>query len=90
MVEKKYILGALGLGLVSYAVYFDYKRRTDVEFRKNLIKQRKEAEKLRMSVSAASTSSINATEDTIPTTREGMERYFMEQLSMGENLVQRG
>lgn len=47
------VLAAAGVGALAYAVYFDYKRRTDAEFRKRL---RKEKKKLDKSVAEEATS----------------------------------
>jgi len=93
---------ALAVGLVGYAVYFDYKRRNDVEFRKELRKQQKKAQSYRLKDSADQGSSSAVTKDVLlsalgrlkaevlPPTIEGKEHYFMEQLAMGEQLSMRG
>ncbi|KAH9006787.1 MAS20-domain-containing protein [Lactarius hatsudake] len=47
------VLAAAGIGALAYAVYFDYKRRTDAGFRKRL---RKEKKKLDKSVAEEATS----------------------------------
>ncbi|ORX64879.1 MAS20-domain-containing protein [Anaeromyces robustus] len=98
-------LSALAVGSICYAVYFDYKRRNDPQFRKKLKKQRKMAKKIRnakndnkKSVDDASLkieSQIEAikkviNDEPIPTEMEAKETFFMQQLQKGEMLSYQG
>lgn len=79
----------------AYAVYFDHKRRTDPNFRKQLKKESKrqaraakeEAEahtvKQREAIRAAV---LEAKEDGFPLDVEEKEAYFMQEVGMGESL----
>lgn len=88
-------------GLVAYAVYFDYKRRTDANFRKQLRKDKKRVAKSQASSEAsASSSGVDVNElkhaletvkqEEVPTTPEEKEKYFMAQVGMGEQLCAKG
>ncbi|KAJ7887480.1 hypothetical protein B0H14DRAFT_3082020 [Mycena olivaceomarginata] len=63
-------------GIIAYAVYFDYRRRTDVEFRKQI--RTLEAE-LREALKQIKS-------EPLPTS----EQYFMSQVAMGEQLSSAG
>ncbi|KAL8686964.1 MAG: hypothetical protein Q9224_005290 [Gallowayella concinna] len=94
-------LGALTTGCLAYAVYFDHKRRTDPEFRKNLKRESKriakvakeeakeEAEaqgaKQKRLIREAVTEAI---EEGFPTNVEEKEAYFMNEVGHGEVLCQ--
>jgi len=98
-------LSALAVGGICYAVYFDYKRRNDPQFRKKLKKQRKMAKKMR---NAKNENKKSADEDSlkiesqieaikkvindepIPTEMEAKETFFMQQLQKGEMLSYQG
>ncbi|KIM63614.1 hypothetical protein SCLCIDRAFT_1214007 [Scleroderma citrinum Foug A] len=88
-------------GLVAYAVYFDYRRRTDANFRKHLRKDKKRVAKSQTS----SETSVNSggveesdlksaleqvRKEEVPASAEEKERYFMSQVAMGEQLCARG
>ncbi|KIJ69854.1 hypothetical protein HYDPIDRAFT_184391 [Hydnomerulius pinastri MD-312] len=88
-------------GLVAYAVYFDYKRRTDANFRKQLRKDKKRVAKSQTpSETSASTGGIDANElrsalekvrkEEVPAGPEEKEQYFMSQVGMGEQLCAQG
>ncbi|KAI6034553.1 hypothetical protein BKA83DRAFT_672528 [Pisolithus microcarpus] len=88
-------------GLVAYAVYFDYKRRTDANFRKQLRKDKKRVAKSQASSEAsASSNGVDVNElkhaletvkqEEVPTTPEEKEKYFMAQVGMGEQLCAKG
>lgn len=90
-IEAKHVFGAFAIGLVSYGIYFDYQRRNNPEFRKNLAKQRKEAAKIRQNSAKAAVSPFDSMPDEeIPTTSEGREKYFMNNLQLGEQLIMQG
>ncbi|PPR02662.1 hypothetical protein CVT24_002145 [Panaeolus cyanescens] len=91
-------------GLAAYAVYFDYKRRNDVEFRKKLRKEKKRVEKSvaqsKETESKAATSTLspeslkevlaNIKKEPLPQSQEEKEAYFMQQVSVGEQLAAQG
>ncbi|SDA01457.1 BZ3500_MvSof-1268-A1-R1_Chr10-1g02685 [Microbotryum saponariae] len=90
--------GVVATATVSYAIYFDYKRRHDPVFRKKLLRDQrkaakstqKEAETGKAVVEAALRRAlvlINA--QPVPDTPESKEQYFMEQVSQGEALAAR-
>ncbi|KAF9974376.1 hypothetical protein BGZ73_002227 [Actinomortierella ambigua] len=92
-------VGALAVGFVGYAIYFDSKRRNDPEFRrklkkerKRLMKQAKEEQEKKQKSSAKSIEEVLAgiNEQEFPTSMEEREKFCMEQLSMGEALFTRG
>ncbi|KAH7931323.1 MAS20-domain-containing protein [Leucogyrophana mollusca] len=88
--------------LVAYAVYFDYKRRNDASFRKQLRKDKKRVAKSQTpSESAQPTSGgVDPTElrnalekvrkEEVPASPEEKEQYFMAQVGMGEQLCAQG
>ncbi|KAF9567404.1 MAS20-domain-containing protein [Agrocybe pediades] len=94
----------IAAGLAVYAVYFDYKRRNDVEFRKKLKKEKKRVQKAvaesKQSELADSTSEITPAslrevlkqvrEEPGPQSPEEKEQYFMNQVSIGEQLAAQG
>ncbi|KAJ7462173.1 hypothetical protein FB451DRAFT_1341170 [Mycena latifolia] len=96
------ITGVSICGLIAYAVYFDYKRRTDPDFRKKIRKQKKRVDKsLAQSREAlAASSGVSEAElrealkliksEPPPPTQEAKENYFMSQVAMGEQLAARG
>jgi len=90
-------LGTLASGLLAYAVYFDYRRRHDVAFRRALKREsRKQAKEAR---SEAETSKKQerqeirsmvdeANEEGFPTDADEKEGYFMQEVGQGEVLCQ--
>ncbi|KAG9018835.1 hypothetical protein FRB90_009122 [Tulasnella sp. 427] len=87
-------------GVIAYAAYFDYKRRHDVKFRKQLRKEKKKLERSTPKVSATAGSSRSVEEITaalrliqnepLPATPEEKEQYFMDNVQMGEQLCSQG
>ncbi|KAJ3488798.1 hypothetical protein NLI96_g2585 [Meripilus lineatus] len=89
-------------GLVAYAVYFDYKRRNDVEFRKKLRKEKKRAGKTAAQTQGPSGATLEVSQDDLraamvklkdeplPQTPEEKEHYFMSQVNLGEQLCGQG
>ncbi|KIV99585.1 uncharacterized protein PV09_08762 [Verruconis gallopava] len=84
-------------GLAAYAVYFDYKRRHDVEFRRALKRDSKRSQKQAKAEAEASTRArreqirvlveqVNS--EHLPSDAEGHEQFFMEEVSKGEHLLQ--
>ncbi|KAJ7591478.1 hypothetical protein C8J56DRAFT_564590 [Mycena floridula] len=95
-------LGITAVGLVAYAVYFDYKRRNDAEFRKKLRKEKKRIDKSIASSQASlvSSNTVSAAalrqaldqvkSEGIPPSSDEREGYFMNQVGLGEQLATRG
>ncbi|KAL9083437.1 MAG: hypothetical protein Q9159_005788 [Coniocarpon cinnabarinum] len=88
-------VGTAVTGFLAYAVYFDYKRRNDTEFRKNLNKQkRKTAKAAKAQAEGAANRERReiralvdeANEEGYPEKAEDKEAYFMEKLTEGETL----
>jgi import receptor subunit TOM20 len=84
-------------GVIAYAVYFDYKRRNDAEFRKALKRDSKRSAKQAKLEAEASTKArrneIRAlveqvNNENLPSDAEGHEQFFMEEVSKGEQLLQ--
>lgn len=85
--------------MAAYAVYFDYKRRNDPDFRRTLKKesrrqariQKEEAEvqgkKQKEEIKAAVREAI---EEGFPTDLEEREAFFMQQIAQGEQLAAEG
>jgi import receptor subunit TOM20 len=85
--------------MLAYAVYFDYKRRNDPQFRKQLKKESKrqarvakeEAEAHTVRQRQAITSAVEeAKEEGFPTDVEEKEAYFMQEVARGEGLSGEG
>lgn len=92
-------LGAVVAGVSAYAVYFDYKRRNDPDFRRNLRKeqkrlsniQREKAREAQMSESdALKRAHRQAKEEPLPTSPEEREQAFMTEVARGEQLYAAG
>jgi import receptor subunit TOM20 len=75
--------GTLAAGAIAYAAYFDYRRRSDPEFRKNLKKQHKKVQK-------AKEEEGEANEEGFPRDPEETEGYFMQEVARGEGMCQDG
>ncbi|KAI9316054.1 hypothetical protein BX666DRAFT_2019641 [Dichotomocladium elegans] len=95
------ILGA-GIAVsaaIGYLVYFDHKRRSDPELRKQMKRERKKAKKaVKAAEEEAKAGKLRLidsvleaiTKETLPTTAEGKEQYFMAQVAAGEQLCNAG
>ncbi|GAA6030206.1 hypothetical protein JCM8097_008987 [Rhodosporidiobolus ruineniae] len=90
--------GVLAVATVGYAAYFDYRRRNDPVFRKKLlrehkkvnVKAKKQEEAGKGAVQAALRRAIALVHaEKVPETAEGKEQFFMEQVSLGEQLAAR-
>ncbi|KIX04345.1 uncharacterized protein Z518_05213 [Rhinocladiella mackenziei CBS 650.93] len=89
-------VGTVVTGLLAYAVYFDYRRRNDPEFRRALKREsrrqariaREEAEiqgkQQREEIKRAVQEAI---EEGFPTDVEEREAFFMQQIAQGESLA---
>ncbi|KAJ7044815.1 hypothetical protein C8F04DRAFT_1069626 [Mycena alexandri] len=96
------IAGISLCGIIAYAVYFDYKRRTDSEFRKQIRKEKRRVDKSLAQSREALVSENEISEEELrqalkqikseaqPSTQEARETYFMTQVGMGEQLAARG
>lgn len=92
-------IGTLLVGVSAYAVYFDYKRRNDPDFRrllrrdqKRLAQQRKDsAEQSKLSSrKALKAAHQRATAVRLPTSPEEREAMFMQEITKGETLFTAG
>ncbi|GAA5968171.1 hypothetical protein JCM3765_003691 [Sporobolomyces pararoseus] len=90
--------GVLAAATVGYAVYFDYRRRNDAVFRKNILKEYKKVDKKVKHAQEAGKEQIQAAlkraialanAEPVPTTAEGKEQFFMEQVALAEQLAAR-
>ncbi|KAK1927382.1 MAS20 protein import receptor-domain-containing protein [Papiliotrema laurentii] len=91
--------GTALVGLLGYAVYFDYQRRNNPDFRKSLRKQQKQiqhaaearskAEKEKNS-KALRAALIEINQEIPPSSPEQQEAYFQEQVAEGEKLAALG
>ncbi|GAA5854171.1 hypothetical protein JCM3766R1_002653 [Sporobolomyces carnicolor] len=90
--------GVIAAATVSYAVYFDYRRRNDAVFRKNILKEYKKVDKKvkhaqeqgKEQIQAALKRAIAlANAEPVPVTAEGKEQFFMEQVALAEQLAAR-
>ncbi|KZS98039.1 SET domain-containing protein [Sistotremastrum niveocremeum HHB9708] len=100
---RPFILGVAALaisGVVAYAIYFDYKRRTDATFRRRLKKEQKKVNKSRGPEPSVLVPGISSNDlrdalekirgETVPDSVQEKELYFMEQVGIGEQLSTRG
>ncbi|KUJ16381.1 mitochondrial import receptor subunit tom-20 [Mollisia scopiformis] len=88
-------IGTVATGFLAYAVYFDYKRRNDPQFRKQLKKESKRQAKAAKEEAEAHTvrqrqairaAVEEAKEEGFPTDVEEREAYFMSEVARGEGL----
>ncbi|KAF1964595.1 protein import receptor MAS20, partial [Bimuria novae-zelandiae CBS 107.79] len=89
-------VGTIVAGIAAYAAYFDHKRRTDPEFRKQLKKESKrtaraakeEAEAHGKEQKKAIREAVErANEEGFPKDPEEVEAYFMQEVAQGEGMV---
>ena len=92
-------VGVLTAGALAYAVYFDYRRRNDAEFRKHLRKQHKKVSRAKEEEAKASERSQKdkikrvveeANEEGFPKDPEETEGYFMHEVARGEGMCTDG
>ncbi|KAI9225405.1 MAG: MAS20 protein import receptor-domain-containing protein [Piptocephalis tieghemiana] len=94
------VAGTLAASLLAYAVHFDYKRRNDPAFRRQIrknkkktMKQKKKQEEMEAKDMASMIASALKLADEGPKAPEKVEEkeaYFMEQVSKGESLLPLG
>lgn len=92
-------VGTVVTGILAYAVYFDHRRRTDPEFRKQLKRESKrtarvakeEAESAGKEQKKAIREAVEkANEEGYPKDSEEIEQYFMQEVAQGEGMCQSG
>ncbi|KAL8673025.1 MAG: hypothetical protein Q9168_002548 [Polycauliona sp. 1 TL-2023] len=90
-------LGVVTTGVLAYAAYFDHKRRTDPEFRKNLKRESRRIAKAAKEEAEAQGANqkrkiravvTEAQDEGFPTNVEEKESYFMNEVGRGEVLCQ--
>ncbi|KAL8622826.1 hypothetical protein ACOMHN_026947 [Nucella lapillus] len=81
---SKTLFAAAGAGLcfIAYCVYFDRKRRSDPDFKKNLREKRKMARQQKTQSTKTQLPDLNS--------HEAMQKFFLENVSQGEELLARG
>ncbi|KAK4574606.1 mitochondrial import receptor subunit tom20 [Recurvomyces mirabilis] len=91
--------GLLTTGCLAYALYFDYRRRNDLEFRKHLRKQHKKVSKTIEQEAKANEQGQkdkirrvveDANEEGFPKDPEETEGYFMQEVARGEGMCTDG
>lgn len=97
MSKSSFIIGSIAAAAVGYAVYFDYSRRHNAEFRKALRKSAKKHAKIQTdeanSAKSAKVSQMkqileeSLKEEPLPTSPAEKEQYFMTQVTQGEQLA---
>ncbi|KAI9891072.1 MAG: hypothetical protein M1814_003271 [Vezdaea aestivalis] len=93
-------VGTLATALAAYAVYFDHRRRSDVEFRKSLKREQRQAARVLREEAAAESNRARdqirkrikqfKEEELSDMSIEQREKLFMEYVSEGEQLSQEG
>uniref|UniRef100_A0A1A9V825 Mitochondrial import receptor subunit TOM20 homolog n=1 Tax=Glossina austeni TaxID=7395 RepID=A0A1A9V825_GLOAU len=73
--------GAIGVACIGYCIYFDKKRRHDPDYKKKIRQNRKRNAK-QDSARDAGMPNLND--------HEAIERYFLQEIQMGETLIARG
>ncbi|KZW03761.1 protein import receptor MAS20 [Exidia glandulosa HHB12029] len=97
------VTGAVVLGgVIAYAAYFDYKRRNDIQFRKQLRKEHKKVKRAKTERAAAATAATTVSDQEItaalerirkeplPTTNQDREQYFTKHVADGEMMSVQG
>ncbi|KAI8981452.1 mitochondrial outer membrane translocase complex, subunit Tom20 domain-containing protein [Pilobolus umbonatus] len=91
--------GVLATSAVGYILYFDFQRRNNPNFRKQLRRERKMAELAKKEAEENSKKSSlqliekvihESTEEQYPTSPADKEKYFLEQIGKGEQLCLQG
>jgi import receptor subunit TOM20 len=92
-------VGTIVTGLLAYAVYFDHRRRSDPEFRRQLKRESKrtaraakeDAEVQSKEQKKAIRAAVErANEEGFPKDPEELEAYFMNEVAQGEGMCQQG
>ncbi|KAF2744233.1 mitochondrial import receptor subunit tom-20 [Sporormia fimetaria CBS 119925] len=92
-------VGTVVTGLLAYAVWFDHRRRSDPEFRKQLKREHKRSARAAKEDAESATKEQKkqiraaverANEEGFPKDPEEVEAYFMQEVAQGEQMVQQG
>ncbi|KAG0782890.1 hypothetical protein G6F16_008923 [Rhizopus arrhizus] len=92
-------VGVAATACLGYMLYFDYQRRNNPVLKKKIKKEKKKAEKevkkaqekVKLNTIQIIESVIEAaSEETLPSTPEEKEKYFMQQVALGEGLCNQG
>jgi len=92
-------VGTIASAGIAYAAYFDYRRRSDPEFRRKLKKQQKQVSKAEKQEAVQAEkgqkqrirSAVDeANEEGFPKDPEKTEEYFMQEVAKGEQMCQDG
>jgi len=92
-------IGTLTAAALGYAAYFDYKRRSDPNFRRSLKRQQKQIHKAAKEEAVAAEKGQKeairaavdeANEEGFPKDPEKTEEYFMTEVARGEQMCQDG
>lgn len=92
-------IGTVATAAVAYAAYFDYKRRSDPNFRRSLKKQQKQLSRASKEEAQAAEKGQKerirnavdeANEEGFPKDPEKTEEYFMTEVARGEQMCQDG
>lgn len=92
-------LGTVTTAALAYAVYFDYKRRSDPAFRRSLKRQQKQVSKAAKDEAVAAEKGQkeklrqvvdDANNEGFPSDPEKTEEYFMTEVARGEQMCQDG
>ncbi|XP_076463550.1 mitochondrial import receptor subunit TOM20 homolog [Babylonia areolata] len=81
MSKTALVAAGAGLCFLGYCIYFDRKRRSDPEFKKKLRERRKTAKQQKQT-----------TKTQLPdlTNQEAMQKFFLQEVQQGEELLARG
>ncbi|KAF2739103.1 protein import receptor MAS20 [Polyplosphaeria fusca] len=92
-------VGTVVTGFLAYAIYFDHRRRTDPEFRKQLKRESKQQARVAKAEADAKGKEQKkaireaveqANEEGFPKDPEEVEGYFMQEVAQGEGMCQSG
>lgn len=92
-------IGTVVVGISAYAVYFDYRRRNDPEFRRTIKKEQKRLANLQRErqreaevgeTEALKRAHRQAKEEPLPVSPEEREQAFMQEVARGETLYAAG
>eukprot|EP00834_Sanchytrium_tribonematis_P002037 NODE_56_length_28873_cov_1.243101.p13 type:complete len:176 gc:universal NODE_56_length_28873_cov_1.243101:27359-26832(-) len=89
-------ISTVAIGLISYCIYFDYKRRTDYKFRNELKNEQRMVDQMRLEsqplhsrekiLESANRVLSQYKQVDLPTDPQKKEQFFMEVLAKGEQL----
>lgn len=79
------VAGACAVGFIGYCVYFDQKRRSDPLFKQKLREKRRKAKQQMGKGGGGSSTTIPDLKDS-----EAMQKFFLQEVQMGEELLATG